>query len=125
MNAAAGSRKALTSLCGLAVSLSHVATSSEKLAKAVAANAIDSATAKSPPAPSTAAIIRRLKDTVVLLLTAVTAAATAAGLSAKSDEEAGGRSGDGGSMRYFNLVKYDYAEVVERRCIFVICGIWI
>ena len=106
----------MTSLCGLAVSLSHVATSSEKLAKAVAANAIDSATAKSPPAPSTAAIIRRLKDTVVLL-TAVTAAA--AGLSAKSDEEAGGRSGDGGSMRYFNLVKYDYAEVVERRCVFL------
>ena len=107
----------MTSLCGLAVSLSHVATSSEKLAKAVAANAIDSATAKSPPAPSTAAIIRRLKDTVVLL-TAATAAA--AGLSAKSDEEAGGgRSGDGGSMRYFNLVKYDYAEVVERRCVFL------
>ena len=93
-----------------------MATSSEKLAKAVAANAIDSATAKSPPAPSTAAIIRRLKDTVVLL-TAVTAAA--AGLSAKSDEEAGGRSGDGGSMRYFNLVKYDYAEVFERRCVFL------
>ena len=44
----------------------------------------------------------------------------ASGLSAKSDEEAGGgRSGDGGSMRYFNLVKYDYAEVVERRCVFL------
>lgn len=42
--------KALTSLCGLAVSLSHVATSSEKLAKAAAA--IDSATAESPPAPA-------------------------------------------------------------------------
>ena len=92
-----------------------MATSSEKLAKA----AIDSATrpkAYQPPSTAAAAaIIRRLKDTVVLLLTA------AAGLSAKSDEEAGGRSGDGGSMRYFNLVKYDYAEVVERRCIFVIC----